>query len=82
MTNRFPWVPVYDDDLGCCCLPQKSGTYLVTTHYEGNEQPRVEVFEFEKETGHWKVDGGFDLDAFGGPVIAWTIAPEPYKEPE
>lgn len=78
MTNKFPWVPVYDDDLGCICLPQESGMYVVTTHSEG-ESPRVEVLEFEKETAHWKVDGGFDFDALDGPVIAWAIAPEPYE---
>ena len=78
MTNKFPWVPVYDEN-GDSRLPAKSGDYLVTVKYEDEDDPEVGFMYYADETGEWIDEEGYEFDALDGPVTAWAIAPEPYE---
>ena len=79
MTNRFHWVPVYDDDLGCCCLPKKSGDYLVTVRLPYMVTPRIGILSYIAESGIWVDAEGNEYDTEEECVTAWAIAPDPYE---
>lgn len=81
MTNKFPaWTPVRDE-YGNLNLPKESGTYIITTHFNGKD-PTVDSAFYDASFGVW-VFGEFDeYNAENDFVTAWMVAPEPYEAPE
>lgn len=78
MTNKFPaWTPVRDEH-GNLNLPKESGTYLITTHFAG-EDPTVNAAFYDAPSGVWLADEYTEYDAEDDFVTAWMVAPDPYE---